>query len=83
MMQAHRSHLYQYMSNELGYPHWKVSLLYAIVQFIVGIVAIWAYKRNIALQIVLVAVYGTIFIFSYKLIKAIKPKHVKQQIVRV
>ena len=66
-MQAHRSHLYQFMSNELGMPHWKVSLLYAIVQLIVGIVAIWAYERNIALQIVLVAGYGILFIFSYKL----------------
>jgi hypothetical protein len=46
------------MSNELGYSNWKASLLYAIIQLIVGIVAIWAYKRNIALQIALVAVYG-------------------------
>src|SRR3989338_9349960 len=36
LMQAHRSHLYQYMSNELGLPHWKVSMLYATVQLIVG-----------------------------------------------
>ena len=32
LMQAHRSHLYQYMSNELGMPHWQVSLLYAITR---------------------------------------------------
>ena len=83
LMQAHRSHLYQYMSNELGYPHWKVSLLYAMTQLIVGALAIWAYQRNIVLQIVLVAGYGTLFLFSYKLIKAIKPKQVKQQVVRI
>ena len=83
LMQAHRSHLYQYMSNELGLSHWKVSLLYAIMQLIVGIVAIWAYKNNVALQIILAAGYGILFIFSYKLIKAIKPKHLKQQIVSI
>ena len=83
LMQAHRSHLYQYMSNELGLPHWKVSMLYAIVQLIVGIAAIWAYKRNIALQIVLVIGYGMLFLFSYKLIKTIKSKQVKQRVVRV
>ena len=83
LMQAHRSHLYQYMSNELGYPHWKVSLLYAVVQLAVGIIAIWAYQHGIALQIVLVAVYGIVFIFSYMLIKTIKPKRLKQQAVRI
>jgi len=31
-MQAHRSHLYQYLSNELKLPHWKVTLLYVVVQ---------------------------------------------------
>jgi len=83
LTQAHRSHLYQYMSNELGYPHWKVSLLYAVVQLAVGIIAIWAYQHGIALQIVLVAVYGIVFIFSYMLIKTIKPKRLKQQAVRI
>ena len=33
LMQAHRSHLYQYLSNELKVPHWKVTLLYAVLQF--------------------------------------------------
>ena len=32
LMQAHRSHLYQYLSNELKLPHWKVTLLYAVVK---------------------------------------------------
>ena len=32
LMQAYRSHLYQYLSNELKLPHWKVTLLYAVVQ---------------------------------------------------
>ena len=67
----------------LPFNQWKVSLLYAVVQVIVGIVAILAYKNNVALQIVLVTGYGLLFIFSYKLIKAIKPKHLRQQDVSI
>jgi len=39
-MQAHRSHLYQYLSNELKLPHWKVTLLYAVVQLCFGVFAV-------------------------------------------
>ena len=73
LMQAHRSHLYQYMSNELGFPHWKVSTLYAVVQLAVGVTAIWAYQKNIAFQVTLMVVYVILFIALYRLIKAIKP----------
>ena len=30
LMQAHRSHLYQYLSNELKLPHWKVTLVFLV-----------------------------------------------------
>jgi UDP-N-acetylmuramyl pentapeptide phosphotransferase/UDP-N-acetylglucosamine-1-phosphate transferase len=73
LMKAHRSHLYQYLSNELGLPHWKASLLYATVQLIIGILAIIAYMLSVAWQIILIVVCGIIFIFSYRLIKSIKP----------
>ena len=65
-----------YAKRDISYP-----LDYA--KTLVGIVAIWAYKNNVALQIILVAVYGILFIYSYKLIKAIKPEQIKQQVVRV
>jgi len=45
-MQAHRSHLYQYLSNELKLPHWKVTLLYAVVQLCFGAIAVAAYQRG-------------------------------------
>lgn len=32
ILQPHRSHLYQYLANELKWPHVSVSLLYAILQ---------------------------------------------------
>nr|WP_315155978.1 UDP-GlcNAc--UDP-phosphate GlcNAc-1-phosphate transferase [uncultured Flavobacterium sp.] len=36
IFQPHRSHLYQYLANELGYSHIKVSLLYSGVQLLIN-----------------------------------------------
>ncbi|HSD07341.1 UDP-GlcNAc--UDP-phosphate GlcNAc-1-phosphate transferase [Flavobacterium sp.] len=37
----HRSHLYQYLANELGYSHIVVSLLYSGIQLLVNILVIY------------------------------------------
>lgn len=37
IFQAHRSHLYQFLSNEFHWPHLVVSALYATIQFILNI----------------------------------------------
>ena len=49
LMKAHRGHLYQYMSNELRIPHWKVSLAYTLTQLVFGILALFAYYKYFAL----------------------------------
>lgn len=77
LMKAHRSHLYQYLSNELKLPHWMVSILYAFSQLVIGLLAIWAYKKNVALQVVLMIVYGVLFIIVYSFIKTINPKNLR------
>ncbi len=74
LMQAHRSHLYQYMSNELGVSHWKVSLGYAIFQVIFGLLAIVAYRINIVFQVFALATFGVLFVFAYNKIKAVPAK---------
>ncbi|MEK7847088.1 MAG: UDP-N-acetylmuramyl pentapeptide phosphotransferase, partial [Nitrospinota bacterium] len=74
LMQAHRSHLYQYMSNELGLPHWKVSIGYAVVQLIFGFLAIGAYNKNIIWQTLTILIFGVLFITVYNKVKKISPK---------
>lgn len=69
MMEAHRSHLYQYLSNERGMPHWKVALLYTLAQLVFGALAIGAFKQSIFLQITLIGIYGILFIATYKYFK--------------
>ena len=73
-MQAHRSHLYQYLSNELKLPHWKVTLLYAVVQLCFGVFAVVAYRKGLVIQLILLLSFSMVFLVSYNLIKTMKPK---------
>lgn len=75
LLQAHRRHLYQYMSNEIALPQGAVSLLYAAIQVVIGILAIWAYRINLNWQFALLIVCMVLFICSYLFIKTIKTRN--------
>lgn len=74
---AHRSHLYQYMCNELNLPHWKVSLSYAFTQFVFALLALLAYKKGIIWQVIVFMFFGFMFLVIYKFVKGIKPRFVR------
>lgn len=46
LMQAHRSHFYQYLANEAGWTHVQVSLLFAIAQLLFNFLVIYSYNSN-------------------------------------
>jgi UDP-N-acetylmuramyl pentapeptide phosphotransferase/UDP-N-acetylglucosamine-1-phosphate transferase len=49
IFQPHRSHLYQYMANEMGYSHVLVSFIYAGVQLLInGLVVYMVMKGNLS-----------------------------------
>ncbi|MCB9201503.1 MAG: UDP-GlcNAc--UDP-phosphate GlcNAc-1-phosphate transferase [Flavobacteriales bacterium] len=63
---AHRTHLYQLLANELKYSHLKISFLYAIIQAIINIIALYLLSNynyfdlqlvTIAFLLVLLVVY--------------------------
>ncbi len=74
LMKAHRSHLYQYMSNELKIPHWIISSTYALTQCIFGILAIITYSKGLLWQSVLLGTFVGLFIVAYQIIKRIKSR---------
>lgn len=41
IFQPHRSHLYQYLANEMGYSHILVACIYAVLQFLINAVVIY------------------------------------------
>ncbi|MDO9581697.1 MAG: hypothetical protein Q7J24_01105, partial [Desulfomicrobium sp.] len=42
LLAPHRRHLYQFLANERGIAHWKVSALYAVVQVFVALLVVVA-----------------------------------------
>lgn len=74
LMQPHRRHLYQYLCNELGLPHWKVSLLYAGIQLIAGLVAIYGFTKGLVWQIAVFVVFSMLFMVCYKYIMNMAPR---------
>jgi len=73
LMKAHRRHLYQYLSNELQLSHWKVTVLFAIIQITFGTLALLSYKKGLNWQIMVFALFAITFLISYKYIKNIRP----------
>ncbi|MBI5467939.1 MAG: hypothetical protein HY891_02305, partial [Deltaproteobacteria bacterium] len=66
LMASHRSHLYQHLCNESKIPHWKVSLLYASIQLVFGVLSIIAYYLgNQALQGLVAGVFAVCFLAFY------------------
>lgn len=62
LTQAHRRHLYQLLANEMGWRHWKVTLLYAALQFFLGASVLGAKKGGVGFVIFLLMVYGVLFV---------------------
>ncbi|GAB6111198.1 MraY family glycosyltransferase [Desulfomicrobium salsuginis] len=64
LMQPHRLHLYQFLANELGVAHWKVSTGYGLVQLVVILLAVGAGRQGLwavlALDIVLLGVWAAV-----------------------
>ena len=71
---AHRSHLYQYLANELGYPHWAVSLIYCVLQLLIGAASLAAYYGGIFWQVIVAVAFSFAFIAAYRSIKGPRPK---------
>jgi len=70
---AHRSHLYQYLCNELGLPHWQVASIYAVFQTFWGVMAIMAYRYGLIWQVAVFVTFAVLFVIFYKLLKGIQP----------
>lgn len=64
LMQPHRRHLYQFLANELGVAHWKVSAGYGLVQLVVILLAVVAGRQGLgavlALDFVLLGVWAAV-----------------------
>lgn len=74
IFQAHRSHLYQFLSNEAGNNKLIVSFTYAALQFIIGLGVIYASNQTVQFQ----------WVFSIGLLVVLSGVYlgVKQRVIR-
>lgn len=61
IFEAHRSHFYQYLSNQMQYPHLLVSFLYIVVQLLINVLLI-AINGAMVYTILLFFVVTTIYL---------------------
>ena len=73
LSQPHRSHLYQYLANNVKIPHVNVSLGYAIIQLGINSLVIYLYNESLltypvigSLIVLLTSVYCIIRFYVYK-----------------
>jgi len=62
LTKPHRSHLYQVLANEVGIAHWKVSVGYGMLQFVVGLSVWWSLSLNLLLGLVVLGVFAAGFV---------------------
>lgn len=63
LFKAHRRHLYQLLANELGHPHWIISLVYGGLQVLTGLLMLWAWNRGLLTQLIVIVLLSISFIF--------------------
>lgn len=62
LMQAHRSHFYQYLANEAGWGHLKVSFMFVSAQLLLNVLIICAYQFDCAwLSLVILFAFLSIY----------------------
>jgi UDP-N-acetylmuramyl pentapeptide phosphotransferase/UDP-N-acetylglucosamine-1-phosphate transferase len=69
IFQAHRSHLYQLLANEIGMNHIHIAMIYAVLQLVINIVVILNYQVY-HMPILLLAIFILVpIILTYGLIR--------------
>jgi UDP-N-acetylmuramyl pentapeptide phosphotransferase/UDP-N-acetylglucosamine-1-phosphate transferase len=70
ILEAHRSHLYQYLANEWGHSHIAISVIYAVLQLLVNGIVVWLDQQE-ELSILNSLVISFVLTFVYLSVRAI------------
>ena len=61
LLKAHRKHVYQLLANEKGISHWKVSVGYGALQFLVGLSVLLVKPLGLMHVILFLAFWFSVF----------------------
>jgi Fuc2NAc and GlcNAc transferase len=70
LLKAHRRHFYQILANEMGIDHWKVSVGYGILQFLVGVSILLVRPFGILTIIILLVIFFGGFVWANYFVRA-------------
>ena len=62
IFEAHRSHFYQFLSNEKQWPHLSVVGLYLFVQILINLLLVFVVKENMVSALLLIIGSGLVFL---------------------
>ena len=69
IFKPHRKHLYQYYSNEKKIPHVWVSVVYAVIQFVISLAIVYGYINLLGLLLLLIFMSVVYWVLKVPLIK--------------
>ncbi len=78
IFKAHRTHLYQYLSNEFKWPHRIVSVLYGVIQLVLNIVLINFLPGNF---FIIPLISASLFVIAYLILRMLMLKSIAQRAV--
>lgn len=69
LMEAHRTHFYQFLVNEARFSHLQVSTLYSTFQLVINIILVYSYKNSLEwLPVIILFLFLIIYsIFRFRL----------------
>jgi len=80
IFEAHRSHLYQYLTNEMKWPHVSVSLLYTALQLVINSITLYFINNNFMSFVTFLIIGASLMliycVFRIRVLEIIKTKHV-------
>lgn len=74
IFQPHRSHLYQYLANEMKWPHVAVSSVYALVQLVLNALVIWLAANKMLSAVVLIGILALMAVLYFIIRKSVTAK---------
>lgn len=73
IFKPHRSHLYQYLANEIRWPHVSVSAIYALIQLVINCLVIWLVSNkmmSVSIFLGILALMSVVYLIIRKSVKA-------------
>ena len=81
LVQSHRRHLYQLLANELAIAHWKISVLYSLIQLAIGAGVLFAYPFGVhAVLIFLATCFAGFILWTVRVRKVVRKRETESRI---